>query len=106
MPFQPGQSGNPGGRRKKSKEDRDVEALARQLSPEAIRTLREIMRSKKAPASARAGAAVAILDRGYGRPKQSIEATVRRIDPESIPDAELAAYLQDDGGAPDPTNLN
>jgi hypothetical protein len=68
MPFQPGQSGNPGGRRRKSDDDRKVEELARAYGVEAIETLASIMRSAKAPASARSAAAQAVLDRGFGRP--------------------------------------
>jgi hypothetical protein len=72
MTFQPGQSGNPGGRRRKSDDDRKVEELARAYGVEAIKTLASIMRSAKAPASARSAAAQAVLDRGFGRPLQSI----------------------------------
>jgi hypothetical protein len=72
MTFQPGQSGNPGGRRRKSDDDRKVEELARAYGVEAIKTLASIMRSEKAPASARSAAAQAVLDRGFGRPLQSI----------------------------------
>jgi len=43
-PFQPGQSGNPGGR---PKEDAPVRDLARQHTAEAIRKLTTIMRSGK-----------------------------------------------------------
>jgi hypothetical protein len=73
MPFQPGQSGNPGGRPRKSDDDRKVEKLARSYGAEALRTLASIMRSKKAPASARSAAAQAILDRGFGRPVHAVK---------------------------------
>jgi hypothetical protein len=72
MTFQPGQSGNPGGRRRKSDDDRKVEELARTYSVEALKILASIMRSAKTPASARSAAAQAILDRGYGRPRQTV----------------------------------
>jgi hypothetical protein len=48
MPFEKGKSGNPGGRPKVIGE---VQALARQYTTEAIETLRDIMRDKKAPAA-------------------------------------------------------
>jgi hypothetical protein len=72
MTFQPGQSGNPCGRKRKTDDDRKVEELARAYGLEAIETLASIMRSAKAPASARSAAAQAVLDRGFGRPQQSI----------------------------------
>lgn len=69
--WKPGQSGNPSGR---PREVGDVRDLARQHTAEAIRTLIEVMRHGK-PDRARAAAAEAILDRGWGRPLQPAEVT-------------------------------
>jgi len=55
----------------------DVKAAAREMTPQALGTLQEIMEDKKAPPAARVTAATAILDRGWGKPKQSIEAETR-----------------------------
>src|SRR3954466_3529770 len=63
--FQKGRSGNPGGR---PKVVGDMRALARSSAPEALRTLLLIMRSRRAPYTARLAAANALLDRGLGRP--------------------------------------
>ena len=97
MTFLPGQSGNPGGRRRKSEFDRKVEELARAYGVEAIKTLASIMRSAKAPASARSAAAQAVLDRGFGRPQQSIrhggEEDVAPIRIESLSDHHLEALI-------------
>ena len=97
MTFQPGQSGNPGGRRRKSDDDRKVEELARAYGVEAIKTLASIMRSAKAPASARSAAAQAVLDRGFGRPLQSIrhggEEDAAPIRTESLSDHQLEALI-------------
>ena len=66
--WKPGQSGNPGGRPKDIAEVRD---LARQHTAVAIAALVEIAKSGKSE-SARVSAAEALLDRGYGRPAQSV----------------------------------
>jgi hypothetical protein len=69
--FRPGQSGNPNGR---PKVVADVQNAAREHSGEAIETLAGIMRDPKAPAAARTSAACALLDRGYGKPLQTVDA--------------------------------
>ncbi len=69
-PFVKGKSGNPGGR---PKAEHRVIDLAREHTEKAILTLVEIATTKKYGASARVAAAVALLDRGYGRPRQSVE---------------------------------
>ena len=67
MPFEKGQSGNPGGR---PKENAEIKALAREYSEEAILCLVQWMRSGDAKASP--AAANALLNRGFGTPPQSI----------------------------------
>jgi hypothetical protein len=66
-PWKRGVSGNPGGR---PKEVKHVQAVARTYTVDAIETLVEIMRSREEPARARAAAAEAILDRGWGRARR------------------------------------
>ena len=68
MAFQPGQSGNPGGR---PKEDSEVKALARTAGPEAIEKLLELMRGDDRRTAL--AAAQALLDRGFGKPSQAVE---------------------------------
>ena len=69
MPFEKGQSGNPGGRPKVVAEVRE---LARAHTGEAVQTLVSIMTNTKAAPAARVSAANALLDRGYGKPPQHI----------------------------------
>jgi hypothetical protein len=73
-PFPKGVSGNPSGRPKR---DLALAELARAYTHEAIRTLAEIMTNPNAPASSRIAAAIALLDRGYGRAPQSLEVDQR-----------------------------
>lgn len=68
--FKPGQSGNPGGR---VKVDQRVTDLAREHTDVAIKCLVEICGDEDAAKNSRVAAAVALLDRGWGRPRQSVE---------------------------------
>jgi hypothetical protein len=71
--FPRGVSGNPNGR---SKSEAAVIRLAQEHGPEAIHKLAEWMRSDDAMASIRA--ANALLDRAYGKPKESVDVTVEK----------------------------
>ncbi len=92
--WKPGQSGNPGGRPKVLGEVRE---LARVHTEDALATLATIMKNEAAPPAARVSAAAHILDRGYGKPQQSIVSTIRDV--RQLSDDELLAYLvETDGG--------
>src|SRR5262249_30790693 len=65
--------GNPGGR---PKEIAEVKELARQHMPAAIEALASIMNNTKASDAARVSAACALLDRGYGKAPQHIDAEI------------------------------
>lgn len=67
MPFQKGQSGNPGGR---PKENTEVKDLAKQHTETAVRRLVYWLESDNAKASV--SAAQALLDRAWGRPAQTV----------------------------------
>jgi hypothetical protein len=83
-----GQSGNPNGR---PKEDETLTALAKTYTNEAILKLASLMRSSKSPPMVQAVCARELLDRGHGRPHQSIsgtlDLTVRQAFVQAIADA-------------------
>src|SRR5262245_37391320 len=64
MPFKPGQSGNPTGRRK---DFEGIGELARRFGPSMIAILAKIAKDPKAAVAARVSAAGMLLDRGFGR---------------------------------------
>jgi hypothetical protein len=68
--FQKGVSGNPHGRPRKTPKFAEVEILAKQHAPEAITRLAYWIGSDDPRASI--SAAVAILNRAYGLPKQAV----------------------------------
>ena len=96
MKWKQGESGNPGGR---PAGYGDLRELARTHTETAVQTLVDIMCDSDAAPSARATAASSLLDRGWGRPEQSISASVigesytdvlRRISAEEVEEAEKA----------------
>lgn len=70
--FEKGTSGNPSGR---PKADATIRDLARTHTELAVRTLVQIMKNKRYSPQARAYAANSVLDRGYGKPAQSVDLT-------------------------------
>ena len=70
MPFEKGKSGNPGGR---PKEVAEVRELAKKHGSAAIERLVELMASDNERTAV--AACEAVLNRGYGRPAQSMTLT-------------------------------
>lgn len=76
--FKPGFSGNVKGRPPELSAVRD---LARRYTQDAIEALVSLMADPATPPAARVSAAVALLDRGHGKPAQSLDMRVDAADP-------------------------
>lgn len=72
-PFKKGQSGNPAGRPKKVI---DVAAIARDSSDKAMTKLAKLIDSEDERIALQA--AIAVLDRAVGKPKQTVEKTEKK----------------------------
>jgi hypothetical protein len=74
--WKKGQSGNPGGKPKHTREElmamKDVRRAAKEYTLEALKTLVTIMRDEESGKTARIMAANSLLDRGHGKPAQTI----------------------------------
>jgi hypothetical protein len=107
--FKKGQSGNPGGRPKIFTE---VKQAAREHTEAAIETLVGVVNNEEAPTAARVAAANAILDRGWGKPGQYVETSVRKKPIREMTDEELMEAIaaarddSDDEPEADPEQLN
>ena len=76
--WKPGQSGNPGGRSPRvGPNGETVAELARAHTATAIETLVEVMSGKGNEPRDRVAAANALLDRGWGKPKESVDLDAR-----------------------------
>jgi hypothetical protein len=69
--WKPGESGNPAGL---SKPQAEVMRLAREAGPKAMQTLIDLLDDEDP--KVRQSSAIALLDRGFGRPKQTVEGSV------------------------------
>ena len=92
VPFVPGQSGNPGGKRPSVVDGVHIPTLAREYCAEAIRAVVEIMRKPEAMDTDRIRAANTILDRGLGK-APSVVAHLTNRDAAEYSDDELLAII-------------
>ena len=80
--WRKGESGNITGRPKlpetieAKKIVADVRAAAREHTQDALDTLKAVMSDAKTPPAARVSAATAMLDRGWGRAKETIDTNI------------------------------
>ncbi len=97
--FKKGVASNPGGKTlpmrpetiERRKMVENVRELCRTKSIDAVNALVEIVNSKTASPSARVVAANAILDRAFGKPQVTVEATVTNYD--TMSERELMEYI-------------
>jgi hypothetical protein len=96
--FQPGQSGNPAGA---SKGLREVAAAAKAYTDEMLAILVAIARDIKASTPARASAAQYVIDRGWGKPQQSMtmkrEGNYRDLSDDDLIDELIALTREGEG---------
>ena len=57
-----------------------MRARARELAEDALKALERVLNDPNAPARAQLAAAIAILDRGYGKPTQHVQPEVSILD--------------------------
>jgi len=104
--FRPGAGRKPGSKPPPAEAKRSLSELARELTDEAIETLRSVMRSGQSEA-ARVAAANAVLDRGYGKPPQFSTGDAKAFKAATeMTDDELASVIASgsSGRAATPTN--
>ena len=65
--FKPGQSGNPGGRKKRTQEERDALEMIRSLAPQAVERLRDILEDPKVKTRDLLRAIEIVFDRTFGK---------------------------------------
>lgn len=70
--FKPGQSGNPGGRPKRTAEELDLITACKEKTGAALAVIESIMISGENERN-RLAAAQAIIERGHGKPKEMVD---------------------------------
>ncbi len=70
--FLPGQSPNPGGRPRKSEEEKDALEEIRKLAPGVAAKMQEMLDAPRVPAIAKVRILEIILERTYGKPETAV----------------------------------
>ena len=81
--FLPGQSPNPGGRPKKTEEERDALEEIRKLAPGVADKMKEMLDSNRVPAIAKVRILEIILERTYGKPETSVRVNSEAVSAEA-----------------------
>lgn len=94
--FQKGKSGNPGGRSPRvGPNGETITQLARAHTAEALATLVEVCNAKANEPRDRIAAANAILDRGWGKPKESVDLEAK-VEGAGVPVIQIVRYAEAD----------
>ena len=91
--FRKGVSGNPKGRPKQTKEQKDALAAMRDMAPEAVEWMTTQLRDPRAPQDIVLKICKEILDRTYGKAEASVRISVQDF---SALDDAFAAIRDDD----------
>lgn len=90
--WQKGKSGNPGGRSPRvGPNGETLSKLARAHTAEALATLVEVCNGKMNEPRDRVQAANAILDRGWGKPKESVDVDAK-VEGTGVPVIQIVRY--------------
>lgn len=73
--YKPGQSGNPSGRPKRTKEEKDAMERIRSLAPKAVERLKDIIEDDNVSRAILLKAIEIIFDRAYGKPEAAVRVT-------------------------------
>lgn len=95
-PFQPGKSGNPGGRAKRTQEELDLIEACKKRVPDALNVIGSIMENGENERN-RLCAAQYIIDRAYGKAVQQTELSGKDGEPFTI---QIVQFGIDANGTP------
>ena len=97
--FKPGQSGNPAGRPKKTKEEEVLLDRLKNLTPMALEQMEKMLKSERVAALAKVRIIEIILERTFGKVESAVKVTSTQESVEAA-QAELEAIFAswDDGG--------
>ena len=94
MTFKPGESGNPNGRPKLTDEEKEVKDFIKERGVEIVQRLHDLLFNAKDERVA-IQAAVALLDRGFGKPAQQMYSSGDGAKAVDSPRARIAEGLKD-----------
>ena len=90
--FLPGQSPNPGGRPRKTEEEKDALEEIRKLAPGVADKMKEMLDAPRVPAIAKVRIMEIILERTFGKPETALKLTTAQQSVEAA-QARIAAIV-------------